>query len=42
MSKSCIFFLQDMKRGKLNEVTGATFFFKHSVLINEIIVGIDG
>ena len=36
MKRSCIFFLTDMRKGRLDSYTGADFFFKNSELMNEI------
>ena len=36
MKRSCIFFLTDMRKGRLDTYTGADFFFKNSELLNEI------
>ena len=38
MKRSCIFFLTDMRKGRLDTYTGADFFFKNSELLNEIIL----
>jgi hypothetical protein len=38
MKRSCIFFLTDMRKGRLDTYTGADFFFKNSELLNEVIL----
>ena len=38
LDKSCIFFLQKMKRNQLNQVEAANYFFLHASLLNKIIL----